>query len=208
LNRMCLFVDVEGIDGVGKSTVIRRVADVLRGLGYMVLVTSEPSDGAVGRFIRGNVLTGEVEVEPSALALLFAADRIIHFNTVIKPGLRDGFIVITERYIESSVAYQGAQGVPIDWILRVNSMVPEPDLVIILNAPLAVIRERLTSRGTLEYFERSLNLLMRVQEIYLRRAEERGYPVIDASRPIGSVAGDVLTLIEDKASGKCKGSRH
>jgi thymidylate kinase (EC 2.7.4.9) len=158
---MCLFVDVEGIDGVGKSTVIRRVADVLRGLGYMVLVTSEPSDGAVGRFIRGNVLTGEVEVEPSALALLFAADRIIHFNTVIKPGLRDGFIVITERYIESSVAYQGAQGVPIDWILRVNSMVPEPDLVIILNAPLAVIRERLTSRGTLEYFERSLNLLMR-----------------------------------------------
>ena len=201
---MCIFIDVEGIDGVGKSTVIRLAADELRRRGYLVYTTSEPSDSPIGLFIRRNVLESNLEVEPMALALLFAADRVIHYNRVIRPKVQEGYIVITERYIESSVAYQGSQGVPIEWIIEVNSMVAEPDLVIVLNAPLNTVVGRLTSRGTLEYFERNAGFLRRVQEVYLRRARERNYPVIDASRVINDVVDDVLTLIEDKAKGKCK----
>ncbi|MGC8570937.1 dTMP kinase [Caldivirga sp.] len=201
---MCILVDVEGIDGVGKSTVIRLTADELRRRGYLVYVTSEPSDSPIGLFIRKNVLESNLEVEPTALALLFAADRVVHYNRVIRPKVQEGYIVITERYIESTVAYQGSQGVPIEWIMEINSTVAEPDLVIILNAPLSTVAGRLTSRGTLEYFERNISFLKSVQETYLRRARERNYPVIDASRLIKDVVNDVLTLIEDKAQGKCK----
>ena len=203
---MCIFVDVEGIDGVGKSTVIRLAADELRRRGYLVYVTSEPSDSPIGLFIRRNILEGNLEVEPMALALLFAADRVIHYNRVIKPKVQEGYIVITERYIESSIAYQGSQGVPIEWIIEVNSMVAKPDLVILLNAPLSTIAGRLTSRETLEYFERSINFLRSVQEVYLKRARELNYPIVDASRLINNVVNDVLTLIEDKAKDKCKGN--
>ncbi|WP_291999509.1 dTMP kinase [Caldivirga sp.] len=201
---MCILVDVEGIDGVGKSTVIRLTADELRRRGYLVYVTSEPSDSPIGLFIRKNVLESNLEVEPTALALLFAADRVVHYNRVIRPKVQEGYIVITERYVESTVAYQGSQGVPIEWIMEINSTVAEPDLVIILNAPLSTVAGRLTSRGTLEYFERNISFLKSVQETYLRRARERNYPVIDASRLIKDVVNDVLTLIEDKAQGKCK----
>ena len=201
---MCIFVDIEGIDGVGKSTVIRLTADELRKRGYLVYATSEPSDSPIGLFIRRNVLESNLEVEPMALALLFAADRVIHYNRVIRPKVQEGYIVITERYIESSVAYQGSQGVPIEWIIKVNSMVAEPDLVIVLNAPLSTVVSRLTSRGALEYFERNSSFLRSVQETYLRRARERNYPIIDASRLINNVVNDILTLIEDKAKGKCK----
>ncbi len=201
---MCILVDVEGIDGVGKSTVIRLTADELRRRGYLVYVTSEPSDSPIGLFIRKNVLESNLEVEPTALALLFAADRVVHYNRVIRPKVQEGYIVITERYIESTVAYQGSQGVPIEWIMEINSTVAEPDLVIILNAPLSTVAGRLTSRGTLEYFERNISFLKSIQETYLRRARERNYPVIDASRLIKDVVNDVLTLIEDKAQGKCK----
>ena len=203
---MCIFVDVEGIDGVGKSTVIRLAADELRRRGYLVYVTSEPSDSPIGLFIRRNILEGNLEVEPMALALLFAADRVIHYNRVIKPKVQEGYIVITERYIESSIAYQGSQGVPIEWIIEVNSMVAKPDLVILLNAPLSTVVGRLTSREALEYFERSINFLRGVQEVYLKRARELNYPIVDASRLINNVVNDVLTLIEDKAKDKCKGN--
>lgn len=201
---MCLFIDIEGIDGVGKSTVIRHVAEELKGRGYLIHVTSEPSESVIGQFIRRSVLAGGAKVDPSALTLLFAADRVIHYATVIKPKLSEGYLVITERYIESSLAYQGAQGVPINWIIEVNSMVNKPDLTIILDAPLEVVMSRLTNRGMLEYFERNIDLLRRAREIYLRRARELNYPVIDASRSINQVVKEVLTLIEEKARGKCK----
>lgn len=180
---------VEGIDGAGKSTVIAHAARLLP----RVYVTGEPSQGPVGRLIREWALRGG-SADPHVDALLFAADRIEHFRREIEPRLREGYIVITERYVESSLAYQVAAGVSPDFILCINSAVPMPHLTAILDVPPEVAVARLASRGVTEKFER-LEFLRRVREIYLARAREVGYPVLDATAPPEQVARRLVELI-------------
>ena len=186
------FVAVEGIDGSGKSTVIGLLAETLP----RVYVTREPSGGPIGRLIREWALRGG-SVDPHVDALLFAADRIEHYRREIEPKIRENFLVITERYIESSIAYQGAAGVPIDFILYINSLVPKPDLTVILDVDPQIAVERIARRGGVEKFEHT-TFLRRVREIYLRRAEEEGYPIVDASRPPDVVARDLIDIIRTR----------
>ncbi|OLT43273.1 dTMP kinase [Serinicoccus sp. CNJ-927] len=104
-----LFVAVEGGDGAGKSTQADALASWLREQGYAVLRTREPGGTTLGRSLRELVLHGEDgSVSPRAEALMFAADRAHHVATVVRPALEDGQVVITDRYLDSSVAYQGA----------------------------------------------------------------------------------------------------
>jgi dTMP kinase len=194
------FVAVEGIDGSGKSTVIRLLAETLP----RVYVTREPSGGPIGRLIREWALRGG-SVDPYVDALLFAADRIEHYRREIEPKIRENFLVITERYIESSIAYQGAAGVSIEFVKYINSLVPRPDLTIILDVDPEIAVARIVRRGGVEKFEH-VSFLRRVREIYLRRAEEEGYPVVDTSRPPDVVAREVANIIRTKLGyGKNKG---
>ncbi len=186
------FVAIEGIDGSGKSTVIRLLADTLP----RVYVTREPSGGPIGRLIREWALRGG-SVDPYVDTLLFAADRIEHYRREIEPKLRENFLVVTERYIESSIAYQGAAGVPIDFIKYINSLVPKSDLTVILDVDPQIAIARIARRGGVEKFEH-VSFLRRVREIYLRRAAEEGYPVVDASRPPEAVAREVAEIIKTR----------
>jgi len=185
-----VFIAVEGIDGSGKTTVIAEVAKALP----RVYVTREPSGGPIGRLLKEWALRGGT-ADPHVDALLFAADRVEHYKREIEPRLREGYIVITERYVESSIAYQGAAMVPIEYILYINSVVPRPHLTIILDVDPAEAVRRIKARGRLEKFE-DVEFLRRVREIYLARARAEGYPVIDAGRPAGEVARDVVAVIE------------
>jgi len=185
-----VFIAVEGIDGSGKTTVIAEVAKALP----RVYVTREPSGGPIGRLLKDWALRGGT-ADPHVDALLFAADRVEHYKREIEPKLREGYIVITERYVESSIAYQGAAGVPIEYILYINSVVPRPHLTIILDVDPAEAVRRIKARERLEKFE-DVEFLRRVREIYLARARAEGYPVIDAGRPAGEVAKDVVAIIE------------
>ncbi|WP_281966331.1 dTMP kinase [Serinicoccus marinus] len=104
-----VFIAVEGGDGAGKSTQADALASWLREQGYAVLRTREPGGTTLGRSLRELVLHGEDgSVSPRAEALMFAADRAHHVATVVRPALEDGQVVITDRYLDSSVAYQGA----------------------------------------------------------------------------------------------------
>jgi len=102
-----LFIALEGGDGAGKSTQGRLLRAWLEGLGYTVVVTREPGGTTFGRTVRELVLHGD-HVAPRAEALLFAADRAHHVDTLIRPALGRGEVVITDRYMDSSIAYQGA----------------------------------------------------------------------------------------------------
>lgn len=126
-----LFIVFEGIDGTGKSTQLHLLVEKLRQLGYAVVATREPTDGPYGQKIRElftdrGAVTHEEELE------LFIADREQHVAEVIGPALKDGCVVICDRYYLSTIAYQGANGVNPDLIMKKNEKFPAPDLAIIL----------------------------------------------------------------------------
>ncbi len=191
-----MLVAIEGIDGSGKSTVIGMVADALRKEGIGLYVTQEPSSGEIGQLVRRWAL--QRSVDPHVDALLFAADRLHHYVTEIAPALRRGEVVITERYLESSIAYQGALGVDTEWILEINRHVPWPDLTIVLDVDPGEALRRVAARGGRPDKYEALHVLARAREILARRSLELGYVVVDASREPGAVALDVAEHIRKK----------
>lgn len=133
-----LFIAVEGGDGAGKSTQARRLGDWLEGQGYAVLHTREPGGTELGRTLRELVLHGEDgSVSERAEALIFAADRAHHVATVVRPALERGEVVITDRYLDSSVAYQGAaRALGHDEVRELSMWATErlvPDLTVLLD---------------------------------------------------------------------------
>jgi len=145
-----IFVVVEGIDGAGTTTQTNRLVATLRARGLPAMATREPSDGPIGTQIR-QILTGRLVIRPAAggcappcwptLALLFAADRVDHLEAEVMPNLRDGVIVVSDRYDHSSVAYQGASTDDpsvVAWIRAINAKARRPDLTLVLDVPAAV----------------------------------------------------------------------
>lgn len=151
----------EGLDGCGKSTQARLLAESLRADRRDVRLDAEPTDGEIGRLIR-RILRGELREEPSAVAALFAADRIAH-NAAIAPLLDSGTVVISDRYYYSSMAYQGVEA-DADWVRRLNLDCPyikKPDLCVFLDASVTacLTRIRMGRSGTApEIFENQNSL--------------------------------------------------
>jgi len=191
-----MFIAIEGIDGSGKSTVITRLRDRLVSRGFAVYITSEPSQSPIGRLIRDWLLKPNADVaHPSVFALLFVADRVQHYYGEVKPMLDRGYLVISERYMESTLAYQGAMGLPMDWLIELHRFVPRPDLTIILDVPVSVAMSRLSSRRRLEVFEINRDFLERVRELLLRRALELNYPVINGEGDVNAVVDEVFNIV-------------
>jgi len=184
-------VALEGIDGAGNTTQAELLAKWLKRRGMEVLLTKEPTKGAVGRLIRARLKRGIKD--PLVDALLFAADRAEHVAKVIAPGMRQGLIVVTDRYVESSVAYQGAEGADPSWVEAVNSFAPRPDLTIILDVPPSQALAR--KPGPREGFEDEA-FLLKVRELFRLRAEEKGYVLVDASKGIDEVHQEVKRAFE------------
>jgi dTMP kinase len=150
-------VVLEGIDGAGTTTHVARLADRLRDSGVQVHPTHEPSDGPVGTLIR-QVLTGRLVVPGgrapawATMALLFAADRMDHFESEIEPFLATGAVVLSDRYDASSLAYQSVSsgadaGNAVEWIRTLNRYVRRPDLTIVLDVSPEVAAHRRSRRG-------------------------------------------------------------
>ncbi len=187
------FISIDGIDRCGKSTHAKLLGRWLRSQGYEVVLTDEPTDGAMGRVIK-RALKGEIKVPTDIEALLFAADRVQHVSGLILPALKDGKIVISERYVHSSLAYQSARGLPLDWIRKINKYAPRPDLTILIDVPTkaAFSRARLSK---LDEFEKNMALQERVRRSYLRIARQDGLKVVKGSRPRDEVQADLRKLV-------------
>lgn len=182
-----VFIAFEGGDGAGKTTQIELLRERLAAVGYDVVVTREPGGTELGADIRQVLLHGG-DVAPRAEALLFAADRAHHIATVVRPALRRGAIVLQDRYIDSSVAYQGA-GRELDplEIKRLSLWATQdlvPDLTVLLDVtPQDGRRRRGQVHDRLESEQDDFHARVREHYLQLAAAEPGRYLVVDASLP-------------------------
>jgi dTMP kinase len=184
-----LLIAFEGGEGSGKTTQARLISIWLRELGYDVETTHEPGATKIGMRLRALLLdTAHAGLSPRAEALMYAADRAEHVASVIAPALERGAIVITDRYVDSSLAYQGAgRSLPLEEIAGFNSWATGgrvPDLTILLDMdPIAGLQRRARSADRLEAEPAEFHQRVRAGFLALARAEPARYLVLDADRP-------------------------
>jgi dTMP kinase len=196
-----LLIAFEGGEGSGKTTQARLISIWLRGLGYDVVATHEPGATKVGMRLRALLLdTAHTGMSPQAEALMYAADRAEHVASVIAPALKRGAIVITDRYVDSSLAYQGAgRNLPVADIAGLNSWATGgrvPDLTVLLDMdPIAGLHRRARSADRLEAEPADFHLRVRAGFLALARAEPSRYLVLDAERPAEEITRDIQERI-------------
>jgi dTMP kinase len=183
-----LFIVLDGIDGCGSTTHSRILAEHLKVQGNKVHLTHEPTDYDIGILIRKYLKDESI---PSYTdALLFAADRALHYHNEIKKKLEEDYTVISDRYIESSIVYQSVQShdISIKWVKTINKFVKKPDITIILDVDPKISLARKHDKS-LEKFEES-TFLKEVREVFLKRAEKENYFVVNSD--------DIIEIVQDK----------
>jgi dTMP kinase len=198
-----LFLAFEGGEGTGKTTQARLIAIWLREQGYDVITTHEPGATKVGMRLRALLLdTAHAGMSSRAEALMYAADRAEHVASVINPALGRGAVVITDRYVDSSLAYQGTgRGLPQSAIARLNQWATGgrmPDLTIVLDmAPETGLGRRTRSADRLEAEPAEFHNRVRDGFLALAQKDPSRYLVIDASRPVDEVSEEIKDRIGD-----------
>ncbi len=196
-----LFAVIEGIDGAGKTSVAKAVVARLNNLGIPALYTYEPNSPELVEFLNK---VGP-KMGPIFETLLIAADRYYHVESVVKPAIELGKCVISDRYIYSSIAYQGAQGVPREWIMSVNKFVLRPDVTLYLDVPAEIgYLRKIHSDTKVPYLESSKEFLERVRLEYLKLVRDGDMILVDATRPFETVVNDCLNILLDVVRAKTR----
>ena len=194
-----LFIALEGIDGSGKSTQIKLLADKLTTAGHKVYTTFEPTNGTIGSLLR-NILKGSIKADERTIAGLFLADRLDHIlnedNGLLKK-LSEGYTVITDRYYFSSYAYHGTH-MDMDWVIASNKMCADllrPDVTVFIDVPPEVSMQRINAnRQTAELYE-TLDNLTKVRTKYLEAFDklhmEENIVMIHGNQSIEAIAEDI-----------------
>ncbi len=198
-----VLIAFEGGEGSGKSTQIERLDAALTRAGRAVLVTREPGATELGQAIRELLLHSSAAIAPRAEALLFAADRADHVSRVIRPALDRGDIVITDRFVDSSLAYQGGgRDLTVDDVRRLSDWATNglvADLTVLLDVPAEVGLARARGRSPADRLEKeSITFHERVRNAYRALAEDAPsrYLVLDAQTSVEELAVQVLVAVE------------
>jgi len=192
MRRKGTFICIEGLDASGKTTQARRLVRELRRRGFQTVYTTEPSSGEIGKFIRTYILERKKRVPIAVEALLFAVDRVDHLEQMVKPALEKGKIVVSDRYVYSSLAYQGAAGLDLNWIEEINRSVITPDLAIYLDVPPEVVVKRMKRKRSV--MER-MQIQQKVQRVYMKFVKDRRLIRIDGNRPKDDVSSAILATV-------------
>ncbi|MDG2301901.1 MAG: dTMP kinase [Gammaproteobacteria bacterium] len=201
-----LFITLEGIEGVGKTTAVETVASTMISIGKDVLITREPGGTSIGEQVREILLSRKNEcITPTTELLLLLAARNQHLQEVVIPALELGKCVICDRYIDATFAYQGAGRKLGDALVsQANALIPDlamPDLTILLDATPELGLKRVEMRGLSDRFEIEYNTFFEdVRGCYLRRASEQPQRIllVDASRTLGEVTAEIKNHLMDK----------
>lgn len=197
-----LFINIEGGEGVGKSTNLGFLENFLRDNGVDVVITREPGGTLLGEEIRDLLLQlREEAVNPVAELLLIFAARAQHIAELIEPALAAGKWVLSDRFTDATYAYQcGGRGVKRETVAQLETLVQgalRPDFTVLLDAPVSVGMRRANKRGDLDRFEQeTIAFFERVRSAYLQQAEVHGerYRVIDASQSLVNVQRALATV--------------
>jgi dTMP kinase len=187
-----LLICIEGIDASGKTTQAKLLVKNLIKKGYDAVYTTEPSQGFFGQVVRQKILHGEKRLPVIIEALLFAVDRLDHIEREIKPALKQGKIVVSDRYVYSSIAYQGAAGLDERWIEEINKWTVKPDLAIYLDVPAEVVIKRVRrKRSVME----TLQNQRKVRGVYLKLVEEGKLLLVNGNRPVKEIEKEILEKV-------------
>lgn len=202
-----LFITFEGIDRSGKTTQAGRLAERLRAEGRSVVFTLEPGGTGLGRRVRSLLLERRSEVDPSAEMLLFAADRAQHVNTVIRPAVSQGKVVVSDRFFDSTVVYQGyGRGLDLDRIQAVQEVATgglRPDLTVWIDVDLETVKQRRIPEGADRFEAAGDAFFERVRSGYRRiwQAEPERVLRVDGRRPVEDVARRIHREVRERLAG-------
>ena len=192
MSKKGIFICIEGLDGSGKTTHAHRLVRNLQMKGFDAIYTTEPSRGDLGKFIRGTILEQKKRVPRVIEAVLFAADRVEHFEKEVKPALAEGKVVVSDRCVFSSLAYQGAAGLDLDWIEEINNFALPSDLAFYISVPPEVVVNRIRRKKSV--MER-LETQRKVEKVYMKFVNEGKLMVIDGDRRKGEVEKNILDAV-------------
>jgi dTMP kinase len=191
MNPKGAFIVIEGLDGSGKTTQAKLLAAKLK-KSHNAVFTAEPSRGKIGKFIRNSILYDETRSLPSVEALLFAADRLEHVKNEVLPAMEQGHLVVSDRYLYSSLAYQGSAGLSLDWIETINQHALKPDLALFIDvAPETVLMRLKRKKSVME----TLETQQKVREVYLKYVQNGSLTSINGNQPKKEVAKQVLAVV-------------
>ena len=196
-----MFITFEGIDGVGKSTQLDLLQSWLEGRGREVIRTLEPGGTELGQEIRHLLLHRKGDVSARAEALLYAADRAHHVATKIRPALAQGKVVLSDRYFDSSVAYQGAaRELDVNEVRNislwaVDNLIPDLTVLLDLDAHAAILRRNKTGTEPDRLEREKVDFFERARSQYLELAKEPRFLVVDATLSINEIQDQIRARV-------------
>lgn len=193
-----MFIAFEGLDGAGTTTHSKNLAKILEKEGHSVLLTNEPTgEEPIGTLIR-DILQRKWKVSPESLQLLFSADRANHLKNKILPALKEGKIVITDRYFFSTLAY-GGLNVDLDWLKDISKKFPIPDLTILCECDTDTCLDRIGGRDeTPELFEKREKLIKIAKNYHNLSKDYPNFYLLDSSRSIPVCDDEILEIVFKK----------
>ena len=195
------FITLEGIEGSGKSTSLEDIANTLDQKSIDYILTKEPGSGSLGKDLRSLLLSNDNKISGEVELLLMMADRKNHLDSLVIPNLNNGNWVISDRYLDSTYAYQGG-GRKMDFALideLSNSLnLPAPDLTILFDLPVEIALERAKQRANLDRFEKEpIDFHNRIRNVYKSRAmeEPKRIKIVDSSVSFQEVKDQVVCIV-------------
>ena len=190
-----MLINLEGIDGCGKSTQSQFLMDKFESDNEKTILLKEPTNGKYGQKL-WEMLSGKIEATTEEILELFVLDRKEHVNQKIKPALDEGKIVLMDRYYYSTMAYQAAAGIDINRIRRDNEFAPKPDIVLIFDLPADLAMKRVRGHSVADVFEKEEHL-EKVRKAYLNLEDDSLVRIIDATRAPDEIFDEVWRLVSE-----------
>lgn len=194
-----MLINLEGIDGCGKSTQSQLLMDEFEKNDEKTILLKEPTNGKYGRKL-WEMLSGKIEATTEEILELFVMDRKEHVDQKINPALNEGKIVLMDRYYYSTMAYQAAAGIDVKRIRKDNEFAPKPDIVLIFDLPADLAMKRVRGHSVADVFEKEEHL-EKVRKAYLNLEDDPLVRIIDATRTPEEIFDEVWKLVSEVRNG-------